>query len=92
MNKALLTVTAGCLCLLSAAHLTYGQPAPEGDAPEAVHAQCRALEAEVEQTEAQIRDLEHQLERARAAVANYEYARQRNAALLERLNEWVEGP
>lgn len=91
MNKALLTLAA-CLILSAAAYLTHGQPAPEGESPAQVHAQCRALEAELEQVETQIRDLEHQLERARAAIANHEHVQERNAAMLERLEEWVEGP
>jgi len=78
------------LILLVGGYLLYGQAKGGPDGPRAIHEDCERLEAQIEKRDEQIRDLEYEIKRAQKAVANYEYVRERNAATIERLQQWVE--
>ena len=81
-------VAALLLTLVSAGELLPGQE--KSESPKAIFEECQKLQDSLEGLDAEIREIEHQLERTRKATTNYEYVKAQNAAVIERLEQWVE--
>ncbi len=59
-------------------------------APQAVWAECRRLESQIQAADDEIRQLENEARRVQEATANYEFVRKQNAGTLERLRRWAD--
>ena len=87
--RKLCVIVVGCLIILATAVLTWGQAGPEEAGPAAVHQELQTLQAQLDEVRDEIADVEFRRERADRALANAEHVRERNSAIIERLEGWV---
>lgn len=87
-----LLLIAGIAALVAAAvGITYAQRPPQDQSPAAVYAELQTLQAQVASVNEEIGDLEHRFSRARKALRNQEMVAGRNAEIITRLQQWVDG-
>ena len=79
------------LALLTLGRSLYEARSEEATAktPQAVWAESRRLESQIQTEDAEIRQIENETRRVQAAIANYQFVQERNARTLEKLRRWA---